>query len=136
MSKTLYFFINVLLFWVLVTALDGLDTGSFGTYTALIIGGIIYAAAAFAVEPVLGFFKFPLNFWGLLVVGFVLNFVVFMIFSIGLLPSILTVSPGTFGGGFEPIPFPEFKLNSDVLVVIVASVLSTLLQILVRKLGK
>lgn len=136
MSKALYFFINILIYWVLVTGVAGLDEGSFGVFTARIVGGLIFAAAAFAVEPVLSFFKFPLNFWGLLVVGFVLNLVVFMLFSTGIMPSVLVVNPGSFGGEFSPLPSPSFNMNSDLLVATVAAVLGTLLQIATRKLGK
>ncbi len=136
MTKKFYVFINILIFWVLVTAIDGLNPGSWGMYTALIVGGLVFALLALAVEPVLKFFKFPVNFWGLLVVGFVLNLIMFIIFSIGLLPPILTITTGSFGGGdFRPIPFPIIRMNSSILVAAIGSVIGTLLQILTRQLA-
>jgi hypothetical protein len=135
MNKSLYFFINVLIYWVVVTAIDGLNAGTFGTLTALILGGLLFALVSFAAEPVLGFFKFPENFWGLLVVGFVLNLLLFIILSTGILSPILKISAGSIGGGFDPLPIPVVTLGSAVVVASVGAVVATLLQILARRLG-
>jgi uncharacterized membrane protein YvlD (DUF360 family) len=135
MTRSLYFFINILIYWVLVTWITGLDTGSFGRVTALLVGGLLFATASFAVEPVLGFFKFPVNFWGLLVVGFVVNITFFALMSFGFLPAVLNISSGSIGDGFSPLPIVEIKLASSILVALVAAVLGSLLQIVARKLG-
>jgi uncharacterized membrane protein YvlD (DUF360 family) len=135
MKKGLYVFINVLVYWALVTGLNVMNVGSFGTVLALLLGGIIFALLALAVEPVLGFFKFPSNFWGLLVVGFILNLVFFVIISSGALASLATMHTGVLGTELSPLPFPHITLGTSVLVAIAVALIATLLQILVRRLG-
>lgn len=136
MSRGLYTFINVLIYWALVTGLDVLAPGSTGKVFALLIGGILFALLAIAVEPVLGFFKFPTNFWGLLVVGFLLNLIFFIVVSTGMLPGLVTIKVGSLGQEFAPLPFPIFALTSTLIAAVVVSLIASLLQILVRKIGK
>jgi uncharacterized membrane protein YvlD (DUF360 family) len=135
MTKTLFIFINVLIYCLLVTVIDGLQVGSFGENFALLAGGLIFALLAFAVEPVLSFFRFPLNFWGLLVVGFILNLAMFILLSTGLMPSILVIEEGSIGSGFSPLPVPELELVSPLMTATAAAVVGTLLQIITRRLG-
>jgi len=135
MTKAFQISINILIYWVVVTGLTGLHITSNKIF-ALVIGGFIFALVALLVEPVLSFFKFPRNFWGLLVVGFIINLSLFIIYSLGFLPLILTVSSGIIGDGLAPIPFPAISLSSPILVAIVAALIATLLQILFRKLAR
>lgn len=136
MSKGLYVFINVLLYWALVTGLEVLQPGSTGRIFALLIGGLLFAGLALTVEPVLGFFKFPTNFWGLLVVGFIVNLLFFILVSSGVLPALVRLQAGNIGGELSPIPFPIIALSSTLLAAVVVSLIATLLQILVRRIGK
>jgi uncharacterized membrane protein YvlD (DUF360 family) len=136
MSKALYIYINILIYWVLVTMITGLEVGSMGRNSALLLGGIIFAVVAFAVEPLLSFFKFPLNFWGLLVVGFILNIALFLLLSTGILPAVLVIDDGSIGDGFSPLPIPTIELASSLWTAVVSAIIATLLQILTRKLGK
>jgi uncharacterized membrane protein YvlD (DUF360 family) len=135
MKTSLYFVINILLYWALVTGFDVLKVGSFGTIAALLFGGIIFALLSLAVEPVLKFFKFPTNFWGMFLVGFLLNLSYFVVASTGVISSLITIGAGKFGAEFAPIPFPVIQLASTLVVSVVFSILATLLQILVRRLG-
>ncbi len=135
MKKSLYFLINILLYWALVTGFDVLKVGSFGAIAALLFGGILFALLSLAVEPVLKFFKFPTNFWGMFLVGFLLNLSYFVVASTGVISSLVTISAGRFGGEFAPIPFPVIELGSTLVVSVLFSILATLLQILVRRLG-
>ena len=135
MNKFTLIFGNVLIYWVVVDIVSGLSPGSFGRIFALFVGGLAFALAALAVDPLLGFFKFPSNFWGWLVVGLVINSVLFLILSTGILPSILVIKSGSIGGGFSPIPIPVIKLGSSVMVAFVGAILATLLQISFRKFG-
>ncbi|MFW5702899.1 MAG: hypothetical protein ACOCXP_02945 [Candidatus Dojkabacteria bacterium] len=135
MGNGLFVFINILLYIALVTIIDGLQPGSLGLATALIAGGILFAIAAVVVEPILSFFKFPLNFWGLLVVGFILNLVLFIVFATGLLPPILTIEQGSLGSGFDPLPLPVLEIDSELLMATLSALIATLFQILLRRLG-
>lgn len=112
-----------------------MHVGSFGRITALIIGGLLFSLAAFLVEPILKFFRFPVNFWGLLFVGLLINILFFGFFSLGIAPSILTVSAGNFGSELSPIPFPTIVMATNFVTCIVAAVITTLLQILTRKIA-
>lgn len=135
MSKSMFVFVNTLIYFAIVASLSTLEPGSFGNFIALLVGGLIFAALGVAVEPVLSFFKFPVNFWGLLLVGFLLNLVFFGILSFGVLPAILQINAGDFGGELSPLPFPRVNLSTSFVVALLASLLATLTQISVRRLS-
>ncbi len=139
MSKGLYFFINILIYSFIITILNTLSPGSagLGMFFTLVIGGIIFAIFALAAEPLLAFFKFPVNFWGLLVIGFILNLIFFAIMSSGVFPVIALVefNQEFFGEEFKPLPL-YVKINNAFVSSLIASFFTTLLQILTRKLGK
>jgi hypothetical protein len=133
MSKGGYFLVNVLIYWAIVTGINTIDTGSFGTIFALLLGGVMFGLLAFIVEPLLSFFKFPINFWGLLVVGTLLNVIFFTLLSTGILPSIVVFRTGTFGQELSPIPFPIIMLPTKFAVSLLASLIGTIFQIIVRR---
>jgi hypothetical protein len=121
---------------VVVTGMNVIQVGSYGQIFALTVGGILFAFLAILIEPLLGFFKFPINFWGLMIVGFLLNLLYFFVLSTGILPAMVILETGNFGGEFSPLPFPVIFLGNKFMVAIFAALIATLLQILFRKLGE
>ena len=135
MDKKFFILVNILIYATVIAGMSTMHLGSFGRIAALVVGGLLFAIAAFLVEPILKFFKFPINFWGLFFVGLLINLIFFVFFSLGLAPSILTISAGTFGSELSPIPFPVIVMSTNFVTCLVASVLTTLVQILTRKIA-
>lgn len=133
MNKPLYFIINVLIYWVVITGINAVSPGSFGLIFSLLIGGALFSVLSLLVEPLLGFFKFPLNFWGLLVVGFLVNLLFFIILSTGVLPPIIRFNPGSFGAELAPFNFFNIPLANGFIIALFVSVVATLFQILIRR---
>lgn len=136
MSKSLEFIVNIMLLSVVIVIVDGIEYVAGSEVYGLIVAGTLFSIGALLAEPILGFFKFPTNFWGLLLVGFIINLGLFMLISTNVLPGVLDIGPGAFGSGFNPIPFFRLELDNTALVAAVAAVLATLLQILVKRLAE
>ncbi len=138
MPKSLIVFVNVLIFALLVIMIPGLDyrTGSFGDAFSVIAAGLIFSLASLLVENLIKFFKFPVNFWSLVIAGFLVNFAVLALFAAGLFPAILIIKPVVVGSNFAPLPIPSFNLETSLATVGAAALVGVALQMLFRRLAK
>jgi len=134
MSNKLYFFINILVFWVAVTAVTAILVPANGRIFSLIAGGAILGTTALIVEPLIKFFKFPVNLWSIILFSGVINFGFFYFLSLGFLPEILIIKTGSFGVELAPVTVTPIKLVDKTSTVALITGIVTLLQLLGRKL--
>ncbi|MBD3351295.1 MAG: hypothetical protein GF364_07390, partial [Candidatus Lokiarchaeota archaeon] len=119
--------INILVFTFVVTTFNGVaaEQGLF----SLVVGGLLFAATIYAIDPVLGFFRFPKNFWAYLIIGTIFSLIYFIVLKT-LLLGILSFGVGSIGGDFGPIEFFRVSLEDEMVSVIFASVYASSLSLL------
>lgn len=135
MTKQLYLFINVLIFATTLAAFSVFNLASWGSIIAIVIGGLCLGILALLSEPTLTFFKFPINFWGLFLVGLILNSLFFLAINVGLIPGLANLRPGVLQSEFTPLAI-RIELVEEFLVIIFLAIVTTLLQITARKLAE
>ncbi|MBN1331447.1 hypothetical protein JW978_01010 [Candidatus Dojkabacteria bacterium] len=129
--KNLAFQILILSF--VVTTFNGVieEEGVF----SLVATGIMYGLVISAIEPILGFFKFPKNFWGFVIVGTLLTFAFFFMLDT-VVVGFLDFRAGYLGGAFGPVEFPMMEIETETLAVIVTAVYSALLTFIFKQLDE
>lgn len=124
---------NILILSFVVATFNGvvLEQGVF----SIVVAGALFGLALALVDPILGFFQFPKNFWAYLIVGTIINFVFYFLLN-SLVVGFLDFQPGYLGGDFGPIEFPQINLDTETLSVIFTAVYSSLLTFLYKELDK
>src|SRR5262249_6583894 len=99
--------------------------------------GLLYALVYTSLPNILKFFKFPVNFWGKLLIGtlFTLLYLVLLNF---LLTGIINFGPGYIGGSdFIIFSIPKLvELPTAIAVIIFSSVALVLCSIMLDRLSK
>ncbi|MFQ5493368.1 MAG: hypothetical protein ACE5DX_04380 [Candidatus Dojkabacteria bacterium] len=136
MKKKLYLVIrNMLIFWVFVTAMPGLSSpkGPIG----LLIGGLGFGFIMAYLSKVLKFFKFPVNFWGKLIVGSLMT-ILWMVLMNFVVKGVIDFGPGYIGGSdFILFTIPKLiRLPNALVIILVSSVLLVVCSIIVGNLAK
>jgi hypothetical protein len=134
--KNLYkILVNMMVFWVFVNAMPGLDSpkGPVG----LAIGGIFYGMIFAFLPNILKFFKFPVNFWGKFLIGMLLTLLLLSLLNF-VITGIITFGPGYIGGSdFILFTIPRLiSLPNPIVVIIVSALLLVLCSIILESFGK
>lgn len=125
--------IETLILITVVTTTQGVNFES--GFFSMIIAGVLLGFLMFAIEPILGFLKFPKNFWSYLIVGGILNTVYFILLNTVLL-GIIDFGVGSIGGGFGPIEFERISLETETYTVIFTAFYTLLFSLFVNQLSK
>lgn len=125
--------LEVMVFGTTVLLINGvsLSEGSF----SFLVGGVLFALAMFAVDPVLGFFKFPRNTWGYLVVGTIFSLLFFVVLN-AVVVGIVDFKVATLGGDFGGINLPELSLETEMITVVFTAIFASALSLLMHVLGQ
>lgn len=125
--------IETLILMAVISAMPGVrfEQGIF----SMIIAGVILGFLMYAIEPILGFFRFPKNIWGFIVVGGILSIIYFILLNTFLL-GIIEFGVGTVGGNFGPFEFPKISLETETYTVIFTAVLTLVFSLFVNQLSK
>jgi uncharacterized membrane protein YvlD (DUF360 family) len=125
--------IEILIIITVVTTLPGVDFEQ-GVFS-MVIAGILLGLLMYTIDPVLGFFRFPSNFWSYLIIGGIINVIFFILLST-VLVGIIKFGPSTIGGGFGPVDFPTLTLKNETYTVILGAFYAHLLTLFVNQLSK
>jgi len=122
-------------FWVFIDLMPGLESpnGAIGN----LIAGVLFALVYTSLPGILKFFKFPVNFWGKLLIGTLLTMLLLFVLN-AVLPQILTIGEGYVGGGnFIFFTLPKlFSLPSGFAVLVFSSIASIFCSIILEKYGR
>ena len=125
--------VETLILVTVVSTVNGLrfEQGVF----SMLVGGIILGLLMYGIEYVLGFFKFPKNFWGYLIVGSIFTLIYFILLNT-VIVGVINFSPTTIGGSFGPLDFPSFKLDQEIYTVFFSAVYTMLFSLVMNQLSK
>jgi len=102
---------------------------------SMVVSGVILGLLMYAIDIVLGFFKFPRNFWGYLVVGSVFILLYFVLLNT-VIVGIIHFGPATLGGSFGPIDFPIVELKDEVSTLIFSAVYTIIFSLFMNELSR
>ncbi len=135
MPTTLAVFTNVLIYFTVVAATNILRPGSSGKNITMFIGGILLSLLFVITEYAVKFFKFPVNFWSLSLVGFIFNMILFLLLAAGIFPGLAIIQTGNLFGEQGTLAV-DILIESPFLGAIALAVLVTLLQMIYRRISK
>ncbi|MBD3280035.1 hypothetical protein GF389_00740 [Candidatus Dojkabacteria bacterium] len=123
--------IQILVLTFVVTTFNGVvpEEGVF----SLVFSGLMFGIAVAAIDPILGFFKFPKNFWGFVIIGTLVSFGFFFLLDT-VVVGFLDFRAGYLGGDFGPLEVPTLDIETETLAVIVTAVYAALLTFLFKQL--
>lgn len=125
--------IEIMVMITVVSTVNGLsfEDGVF----SMIVSGIVLGLLMYAIDFVLGFFRFPKNLWGYLIVGSIFIGLYFILLNT-VIVGIIHFGPSTLGGAFGPIDFPIVRLTNEIYTVIFSAVYTILLSLLMNELSR
>lgn len=114
---------NALLFFFIVTAIDGIIIAG-GTLAEKIIVALVYGLLIMFIPFLLGFFKITKNFWSQMLMAVIISFIFFFLMYNG------AFGIGSIRGGVTDIGIANMVLRLDAIgTLIVASLSSALASI-------
>lgn len=125
--------IETLILIAVVTTLDGVDFEQ-GVFS-MIVAGVFLGLLMYVIDPVLGFFRFPRNFWSYLIVGGVMCVIYFLVLNT-LLLGVIRFGVGTIGGDFGPVTLPVLNLETETYTIIFTGLYTLLFSLFVNQLSK
>jgi len=122
MSNPLKIIVNVLLFIAFVVIMPGFNTPP--GPVAAILAGLGFALIMTFITTILGFFKFPDNFWGKFLIGTLLVLLYFVLLQF-FITGIVTFAAGYVGGSdFVLFTLPRIVTLGEPLFVLVFTALT------------